>query len=145
MNYPATRQVDVVDDYAGRMVPDPYRWLEDLDAKDVADWVAAQNAVTQAHLETLPLRSAFNRRLTELWNYPRTTLPVEENGRLFYAKNSGLQRQSPIFMRAGLTASPSIVIDPNALWPDGTISLAQIAPSPDATLLAYAIAAGGAD
>ncbi len=50
MTYPPSRKGDVVDDYAGTKVPDPYRWMEDLDAKEVADWVAAQNAVTEAHL-----------------------------------------------------------------------------------------------
>ena len=45
LTYPAARKGDVVDDYGGRKVPDPYRWMEALDSKDVADWVAASNAV----------------------------------------------------------------------------------------------------
>ena len=58
------------------------------------------------HLETLPLRDHFRRRLTALWDYPRTSLPAIENGRLFYAKNSGLQRQAPIYVRAGVFDPP---------------------------------------
>ena len=145
MRYPETRKGDVVDDYGTARVADPYRWLEDLDSLEVAEWVAAQNAVTFAHLETLPLRDRLKQRLTELWNYPRTSLPVVENGRLFYSQNTGLQRQSPIYVRTGLFDPPSLVIDPNLLSPDGSISLAQFAPSPDAKLIAYAIAEGGAD
>ena len=145
MRYPDTRKGDVVDVYGATRVEDPYRWLEDLDSPDVAAWVAAQNAVTFAHLETLPHREHLRRRLTELWDYPRTTVPVVENGRLFYAKNSGLQRQSPIYVRAGASDPPALVIDPNLLSPDGSISLAQYAPSPDARLVVYAIAQGGAD
>ena len=38
-----------------------------------------------------------------------------------------------------------MVLDPNALWPDGSTSLAQWSPSPDGRLLAYALAEGGAD
>ena len=93
----------------------------------------------------LPLRDRLKQRLTELWDYQRTSLPIVENGRLFYAKNTGLQRQSPIYVRAGFFDAPSLVIDPNLLSPDGSISLAQYMPSPDAQLLAYAIAEGGAD
>ncbi|MEO8679623.1 MAG: prolyl oligopeptidase family serine peptidase [Vicinamibacterales bacterium] len=145
MPYPQTRKGDVVEDYGGTKVADPYRWMEDLDAKDVAEWVAAQNQVTQSHLDTLPLRASLNKRLTELWNYPRTGLPVMEGGQLFYSKNSGLQRQAPVFMRASITTEPKIVIDPNELSPDGTLSLAQYAPSPDARHLAYAVSEGGAD
>ena len=51
MRYPDTRKGDVVDVYGATQVADPYRWLEDLDSPEVAAWVAAQNAVTFAHLE----------------------------------------------------------------------------------------------
>jgi prolyl oligopeptidase len=84
MIYPTSRKGEEVDDYGGIRVADPYRWMEDLDSAEVAEWVAQQNTVTQAHLQGLPLRAPLERRLTELWNYPRTSLPVFEGGRLFY-------------------------------------------------------------
>ena len=37
------------------------------------------------------------------------------------------------------------MLDPNTISEDGSTSLAQHAPSPDATLLAYALSKGGAD
>jgi prolyl oligopeptidase len=145
LTYPAPRQGDVVEDYHGTKVADPYRWMEDLDAKETADWVAASNAVTEPYLAQLPLRQRFNQRLTELWNYPRVSIPSVEGGQLFYTKNTGLQRQAPIFMRTGLAAPPTLVIDPNVISEDGSVSLAQYRASPDATLLAYGLAEGGAD
>jgi len=145
LRYPKTRRGDVVDRYGSVSVADPYRWLEDLDSPDVAAWVAAQNAVTFAHLESLPHRRHFHRRLTELWDYARTSLPVVENGRLFYSKNSGLERQARVYLRTGLFDPPAVVIDPNERWPDGSMSLAQYQPSPDAGWLAYAVSVGGAD
>jgi prolyl oligopeptidase len=146
VNYPVARKDATVDDYAGTKVADPYRWMESLDAKDVADWVAAENAVTEPYLASLPLREPFKKRLTELWNYPRTGLPQIESGHLFYRRNSGLQKQSPIFMRANISAEPQLLIDPNVISADGSISLSDDwAPSPDAKLLAYGLAEGGAD
>jgi prolyl oligopeptidase len=145
LNYPPSRKSDVVESYGNVRVPDPFRWLEDLDSPEVAAWVAAQNAVTFAHLDTLPHREELHRRLTELWDYPRASLPVIESGRLFYAKNTGLQRQAPIYARAGIFDPPHLILDPNALSPDGSVSVSQFMPSPDAKLLAYSIAEGGAD
>jgi prolyl oligopeptidase len=91
-SYPVTAKGDVVEDYFGTKVADPYRWMEDLDSKPVADWVAAENQVTFDYLAKLPLREHFRKRITELWDYPKVSIPVREDGRYFYAKNSGLQR-----------------------------------------------------
>ena len=143
--YPPTQKGDVVDDYFGTKVPDPYRWMEDLDSKPVADWVAAQNAVTFRYLDQLSLRNELKKRITELWNYPKVALPFMEAGRVFYRKNSGLQKQSPLFVRPALDGSPTLVIDPNELWPDGNTSLSGTGVSPDAKLMAYMMSEGGAD
>ena len=145
MRYPESRKGDVLDQYGSVRVPDPYRWLEDLDSPEVARWVAEQNAVTHAYLESLPLSRHFRRRLTALWDYPRTGLPIIENGRLFYAKNSGLERQAPIYVRDGVFDPAKVILDPNQLSPDGSTSVSQFVPSPDAKWLAYAVSDGGAD
>src|SRR4051794_31294562 len=100
--YPPTPRGDVVDDYFGTKVPDPYRWMEDLDAKPVTEWIAAENAVTERYLSTLPLREKLRKRITELWNYPKVSTPFVEGGQVFYRRNSGLQKQSLFFMRTDL-------------------------------------------
>ena len=46
VSYPATVRGSTVDDYFGTKVPAPYRWMEDLDSKEVAGWVAAENRVS---------------------------------------------------------------------------------------------------
>jgi prolyl oligopeptidase len=145
LTYPPTAKGDQVDDYHGTKVPDPYRWMENLDAKEVADWVAAQNGVTFGYLEGLALREKFRARITQIWDYPKVGLPIREGGRLFYRRNSGLEKQSPLYMRASVDAPAELVIDPNAMWEDGATALSQIAPSPDGRLLAYTYAEGGAD
>jgi prolyl oligopeptidase len=143
--YPPTTKGDASDDYFGVKVPDPYRWMEDLDSKAVADWITAQNAVTFRYLESLPMREKIKARITQLWDYPKTGTPFLEAGRLFYRRNSGLQKQSPLYTRASLTGPPTLVLDPNQLWPDGSTSLSGTSPSPDGRLLAHMTSEGGAD
>jgi len=145
LDYPPSRRVDIIDDYHGTKVPDPYRWLEDLNSAETNAWVAAQNGLTFKYLNSLPGREIFRKRVTELWDYPKVSLPTREGGRLWYRKNSGLQRQSVIYSRPSVKSLATPVIDPNRLSPDGSISLAQIAPSPDGKLLAYTLSEGGAD
>jgi prolyl oligopeptidase len=145
LSYPPTRAGEVVDDHFGRKIADPYRWLEDLESADTAAWVTAQNKVTFAYLESLPQREAIRKRLTELWDYQRTTVPVQTAGQIWFQQNSGLQRQAPLYRQADLKSAPQLVLDPNALSPDGSVQMAQWAPSPDGRFLAYTLAPGGSD
>ncbi|HMA80899.1 MAG TPA: prolyl oligopeptidase family serine peptidase [Candidatus Binatia bacterium] len=145
MDYPASKTVDIVDDYHGTAVADPYRWLEQIDSSDTQSWIEAQNRLTEKYLATLPLRTALQKRITELWNYPKVSVPVREGGRLWYRKNRGLERQSSLYSKDNLAAPPRLVIDPNALSSDGSLSLAQTTPSPDGRFLAYSVAESGVD
>jgi prolyl oligopeptidase len=119
-HHPPTARGEVVDELHGVRVADPYRWLEELGSAETTAWVAAQNEATRAHLATIPGRDALRRRLTELWDYPRVSVPFREAGRLFYRRNSGLERQSVLYERASLDAEPRVVLDPNRLSEDGS-------------------------
>lgn len=55
-NYPTTAKVKQTDIYFGTSIEDPYRWLEASDSSAVADWVKAQNQVTDAYLKQIPFR-----------------------------------------------------------------------------------------
>ncbi|MEP0844744.1 MAG: S9 family peptidase [Phycisphaerae bacterium] len=143
--YPETRRVDHVDDYSGVKVADPYHWLEDLDSKETAEWVAAQNRVTFAYLEKIPARKAIKDRLTRLWDYEKFGLPGKEGGRYFFTRNSGLQNQSVLYVTEALDAAPRELLDPNKLSEDGTVALAGTAVSHDGKRLAYGLAAAGSD
>jgi prolyl oligopeptidase len=147
LSYPDTARGDTVDPQFGVDVADPYRWLEDdvrVNPK-VADWVAAQNKVTDTYLETLPGRDAFQKRMTELYNYERFGLPHKAGTRYFYTRNDGLQPQSVLFVRDGLAGEGRVLIDPNGWAKDGATALAEWTPSEDGKYLLYAVQDGGTD
>jgi len=144
-HYPLAPRADVVDNYFGRIVADPYRPLEDLDVPATTAWVDAENAVTFAYLGGIAMRDSIRARLTVLWNYPRVGVPTREAGRLWFRKNSGLQKQSVLFRAAGPGAAAVPVLDPNTLSPDGSIAVAQWSVSPDGGVLGYTTAVGGSD
>ena len=145
LKYPEAKKGTVVDDYNGTKVPDPYRWLEEVDSPETKAWVSAENQVTMKYLAGLPDRDAFKKRITELWNYPKVTIPFREAGHLFYRKNTGLQQQSAVYTRASLSGAPSLLLDPNIRWPDGSVAIRNVSPSPDGKLLAYSTSEGGTD
>ncbi len=137
--------MDVVDDYHGTKVADPYRWLEDPDSPETRAWIEKQNKTTRAYLDAIPERHAIHARIEELWNYERWTAPVRKAGRFFFSRNDGLQNQAVLCVAASLAAEPRVLIDPNAFSKDGTVALGDISVSEDGGLLAYEVSEAGSD
>ena len=146
IKYPETKKVEVVDDYFGTKVPDPYRWLEDNDSPEVAAWVEAQNKVTFAYLDQIPYRAQLKDRLMKLYNYPKYSSPQRRGEQFISSKNDGLQNQSVWYIQKGLNGTPEVLLDPNKFSADGTSRLgAGPSWSPNGKYVLYGISQGGSD
>ena len=143
--YPTSRTVDQVDIYHGVSVPDPYRWLEDANATETADWIAAQNQLTFDYLAQIPARSPIYDRMLQLWDYEKLSVPWKRGNRYFYYKNDGLQNQSVLYTLDRLDGEPRVLLDPNQLSDDGTVALSGIAFTQDGSLMAYGLSTAGSD
>ena len=145
IKYPVTKKVDQVDEYFGTPVADPYRWLEDDNSEETAEWVIAENAVTDAYLSEIPFREKIIDRLTELWNYPRYRTPEKKGEYYYFRKNDGLQDQDVLYVMKGEDGEPEVLLDPNTLSEDGTVALSSWNLSKDGKYLGYLIARAGSD
>src|SRR5438128_351783 len=144
-SYPPTKKVDVVTDYFGTKVADPYRWLEDNDSADVADWVEAENKVTFAYLDKIPYRAAVKDRLMKLLNYPKYTAPTRRGEWFAFSKNDGLQNQNVFYIQKGLDGTPELLLDPNKFSADGTSRLGAFSWSQKGNYIIYGVSQGGSD
>jgi prolyl oligopeptidase len=144
-NYPESKTVDQTDDYHGVKVSDPYRWLENPDSEETRLWVEAQNKVTNAYLNQIPERAKIKARLTELWNYEKFSAPFKRGDYYFYYKNDGLQNQSVLYIAGSINDTGRVLLDPNKLSKDGTVSLNGTSFTDDGKLMAYGLASAGSD
>jgi prolyl oligopeptidase len=145
VKYPETQKINVVDNYFGVDVVDPYRWLEDDQSNDVAQWVLAQNNTTAEYFNQIPFRGAIRDRLTQLWNFNSMSTPFIEGGKIFFYKKEGLQNQWVLYVQDSKTDEPRVLIDPNTFSADGTIALSSLSVSRNAKFVAYGTADGGSD
>jgi prolyl oligopeptidase len=145
VKYPETQKTDVVDNYFGVQVADPYRWLEDDQSEEVAHWVKTQNDVTFNYLNRIPFREAIKDRLTNLWNFTTIYSPFIEGGKTFFFKREGLQNQGVMYVQNSADEEPQILIDPNKFSEDGTVALSNVSVSRDGKLIAYSVSDGGSD
>lgn len=148
VNYPNTFKEDARDQYFGNEVVDPYRWLEDDRSPKTELWVKEQNAVTEGYLNQIPIREKLKTRLTELWNFNKQSAPFKKGDYFFCYKNTGLQNQSVLYMAKTVNAKPNewtLVLDPNTLSNDGTVSLSGLSISKNCKIAAYSISKAGSD
>lgn len=144
-DYPDAVRGDHTDDYFGTRVPDPYRWMEELESAQVSAWVEEQNALAEPFLRTSPGHAEIEERLNELWNYERFGVPWREGGWYFFTRNDGLQDQDVVLVTESLDTEPRVLLDPNGFSEDATIALAGMSVSPDGRFLAFATSDGGTD
>jgi prolyl oligopeptidase len=145
IKYPNTKQVDTVDVYFGTKVNDPYRWLEDDNSKETAEWVKEENKITYDYLSKIPFRSKVKERLTQLWNYEKISAPVKHGGYYYFYKNDGIQNQSVLYRQKELNGEATVVLDPNKLSTDGTIALGGTGFDKKGKFMAYAFSKAGSD
>jgi len=143
--YPHSERSAHVDVLHGVAVPDPYRWLEELDSAQTRQWIEAENKLTFAYLERIPARDKIRQRLTQLWDYDKFSPPDKHGGRYFFTQQTGLQNQAVLFWMAFLDDQPKVLLDPNGLSEDGTVALTGWAISDDGRLLAYSLSSSGSD
>ena len=143
--YPKAFKGDSVDTYFGHNVADPYRWLEDDNSEETADWVEDENKITNNYLSDIPFRDQLKERLTKIWNYPKYGVPFKKGDKYFFFKNNGVQNQYVLYIQNNLDDEPEILLDPNTLSEDGTIALSSLSISKDGKYLGYGISRGGSD
>ena len=143
--YPPSPRESVTDTYHGTTVADPWRWLESLDSPRTADWVQAQNRLTMPYLAALPQRPWLQQRLTQLYVYERSGVPRRAGKHYFFLYNDGQQNQATLQVADTPTGPGRTLLDPASLRGDSTVSLAEYEPSPDGSLLAYALSDAGSD
>uniref|UniRef100_A0A7R9W150 Prolyl endopeptidase n=1 Tax=Chlamydomonas euryale TaxID=1486919 RepID=A0A7R9W150_9CHLO len=144
--YPDVRRDEsIVETLHGMTVADPYRWLENPDAEETQAFVAAQNKLTQSVLKQCDTREKFKALFTKLYDYPKFGMPHRVGDFYTYYHNSGLQQQYVLYTQTSLDAEPRLLLDPNLLSDDGTVSLNNHEFSDDGKYMCYSLSSGGSD
>ncbi|MBM7662062.1 prolyl oligopeptidase [Bacillus mesophilus] len=137
------KKSDIVEDFHGVKVADPYRWLEDTNLPETLDWEKMMKSESDTYFSNSTTRTVDKERLTELWNFPKYFVPKKIKDTLFYQRNDGLKNQAVLFMSNG--REEKILLDPNTLSDDGTVAMTNYSFSGDGRYLAYATSTNGSD
>ena len=153
LDYPFAPAGPTLDNYHGRTVADPYRWLEDLEDSQTKDWLEKQADLTQYFFgkpQIKALRAVTYDRLEALWHYPKYSVLAREGNYYFFwgldlTLQAQVQSQAVLYRLDTLESQPVALLDPNQLDPTGQTAITAQFFSPDGQLLAYAVSTGGSD
>ena len=110
--YPEAEQVDAVDVLHGEHIPDPYRWMENLDAPALQAWMQAQDALLDRYLASSAARAPLVDRIHALRDFDVFGLPSKAGGRYFYTvTGEGGNGATHVFVRPELDAPGRLVFD----------------------------------
>jgi prolyl oligopeptidase len=140
--YPDARREDISERIHGRLVADPYRWLEDADSGPAKAWLAAQDELLAEGLPDGPDRAALTARITELLGAGFVGAPVWRGERRFLLRRVAGQEHTVLYT-ATQAEGERILIDPMALDPSGITTLDHWQPDKDGRLLSYQLSEGG--
>jgi prolyl oligopeptidase len=148
---PPVAPVRVVSDvYFGVKVSDPYRYMEDTSAPQVADWFKGQNAYTHAVLSAISGRAALLGRIKQLdESGPARVFDVQryQGNRYFYQKRLPQENVSKLYERVGLQGPERLRLDPDkyVTKPTEHYSLNYYVPSLDGSFIAYGVSPSGSE
>jgi prolyl oligopeptidase len=147
VKYPSAFQdTSQVDNYHGRRIADPYRWLEQVSDPATIEWVRQQRSITDKYLARIPYREAVRKRLEVLWDFERFSGLIRKGDYYYFFRNSGLQDQDVLFRTKQLgDEKAETVLDANTFSEDGTVALGTHSFSKDGSMLAYQMSEAGSD
>ena len=119
-DYIQTTKGSINDSFFGITITDPYRWLEDAHTEETLDWITRQNTTTSDFLNKISFRSVVEKRLHTIWDYEHFSVPIIQNGQLYYFKNDGLQNQAVLYQYQKEKAISTPVFDPTERYDDDT-------------------------
>lgn len=145
IDYPVSIKGNTQDNYHGIIIDDPYRGLEDLNSDQTQAWIIEQNRFTDSYLDDLIEQKEIKLLLEKIYNKENQSVPFRRKSKIFTYYNNGTWQQSKLFYKEMTADEKTLVIDPNLLSIDGTVSIGSVSVSPNSELIAYSISDGGSD
>lgn len=140
--YPVTEKVDVVDTLWGKLVEDPYRWLEEINSDKTKEWLSKQEVIRDKYAGKLA--SNLSEHLT---NYSRIdSKHIIKQGKYYFSYKVYSVLESPsLYYQIRPEDEAHLLFNPNTLDKSAVISIDKFTISDDNKTLALLIEKNGSD
>lgn len=142
---PSAPQIPVTENIHGLSITDNYRWLEDQNSPQTRAWIKAEQKYTAAFFNTISDREQIRSSLEKIVRVESVSVPLVVKDRYFFTRRLPSEQQASLFVRSGVSGGDVLLVNPNALFPDHSVSVSIGDVSRDGRILAYQLRKGGQD
>jgi len=148
---PPVAKVDVVEEeYYGKLIEDPYRYMEDLDDTTVINWFKAQGDYARNILDEIPGRQELIDKLRDFDSRRSNlvfSLSITDNDHYFYLKQTPEDETGKLYHRIGFEGDEELLVDPETYGSDTTkkYTINGFTPTEDGKTLAFGLTANGSE
>jgi prolyl oligopeptidase len=140
---PPTKRGRHRESHFARQVSDPYRWLEDIQAQEVTDWVELQAKHADTFLNVINGQQQLLERLRALYEVELPDMHRKVAEYYFHEHYGARAAAKQIFRRSAKGKKAALVFDANKLPKDALLYNYSI--SPNGEMMLYAVAPNGSD
>ncbi|MCP4274497.1 MAG: S9 family peptidase [Gammaproteobacteria bacterium] len=147
---PVAKIDNVVDEYWGVKVDDPYRYMENMDEPYVQEWFKGQADYATKVLHEMPGRQELLARIKELdknKQFRIFSIDRKPDGTVFYKKRKAGENIAKLYWVDPKTKEEKLLLDPESLKSEDNLhfSMGSYKPSPDQKYVVYGLAQGGSE
>ena len=136
------KKLNIVDDIHGLKIPDPYRWLEDVNDPEVNEWIDANNLEVNKEFKDKDF-DIFSKELAKNFKSVSYSNPAPVCGKYFYTERNPDEDQSALYVKNGLNGTPIKLFDPNGKKDGNTVTIDYWHESYTGKFVSYGVSEGG--
>ncbi len=146
-NYPKPWKSDTVDTYFGTKIPDPYRWLEEINSPKTLDWIGQEEDITNQYESGKRLleNGIYEKLMQYRW---AASKGLKKQGQYYFHYSIYDEEKPPVlFYQKSFNGIPTAIVDPENFKEKKTdlLTVRDFAVSGDNRYLAFSLSASGAD
>lgn len=142
---PQTRTDNVTETIHGVEIVDPYRWLEDQESPETRAWIDAQNEYTEKVLGQVEGRDRIKQELIPFIRFDSYGTPTKGGNYYIFTRELADENLRSICLREGLDGEDEVLINPEDLSDDLSVTADILQVTEDGEIFAYGLREGGED
>ena len=138
---------DMLDNYHGTKVSDPYRWMENMNGAEFKSWLKSQGDFARSALDRVPGRERLAAELDKVSGAVASIAqPTRRGSRYFYLKRLPNEDVRKLYTRDELKGAEQLLENPSKrATADVHYSIDYYEPSPDGKYVIYGESPGGSE